>query len=265
MATTQRSADLRQLRIAAESATATSGVTLPPRAQSYFQRIESYALRIRASHRVEDIVDLLDAALRETHALAEQQELRLAFDRIARAESEIEVLKAELQHATSLVQIDQLTSALNRRGLDAAFAREAARSDRHSSPLCVVVLDLDDFKQVNDRYGHQAGDDTLVHFARIVRASLRPNDVFARYGGEEFVVLLPDTDEASAFAAISRVLRAVAERPIALGSDIQTLSFSAGIARRALAEAGSAALARADAALLRAKRAGKNRVMFEAA
>ena len=129
MATTSARAVVRQ-PAAAVPAAAAFGVTLPPRAQSYYQRIESYAMRIRASRNVEEIVGLLDAALRETQALAEQEELRIARDRIAEAESQIQMLKAELSHAESLVQIDQLTGALNRRGLESAFTREAARSDR---------------------------------------------------------------------------------------------------------------------------------------
>lgn len=267
MLRTQVSADVKRLPVAFEAAAAqlAHGVTLPPLAQDYYRQIENYALRIRGSGEVSEIVGLLDQALRETRALAEHEELRLAFDRIAHAESEIEALKAELQQATSLVRLDQLTGMLNRRGLDDAYLREASRSDRKSTPLCVAVLDLDDFKRINDRYGHQAGDDTLVHFSSVIRSTLRPNDTLSRYGGEEFVVLLPDADEAAAFTAVSRLQRAIADRPIALDGDIVSLSFSAGISRRCALEARTAAIARADIALMRAKRDGKNRVLFECA
>lgn len=266
MLRTQISADVKRLPVAIEAAAAQlmQEVTLPPLAQDYYRQIESYALRIRGSGEVSEIIGLLDQALRETQALAEHEELRLAFDRIAHAESEIEALKAELQQATNLVRLDQLTGMLNRRGLEDAFVREAARSARQSSPLCVAVIDLDDFKCINDRYGHQAGDDALVHFSSVIRASLRPNDTLARYGGEEFVVLLPDADEADAFTAVSRLQRAIATRPVALDGDIVALSFSAGVARRAQIEPGTATIARADTALLRAKRDGKNRILFEA-
>lgn len=248
----------------AAAAPAPGGVTLPPRARSYYQRIESYALRIRGSRDVSEIVGLLDQALKETQQLAEHEELQLARDRIAHAESEIETLKTELQQATSLVQLDQLTGAMNRRGLEDTYLREAARSDRQSAPLCLAMLDLDSFKRVNDRYGHTAGDDTLAHFCRVLRASLRPNDTLARYGGEEFVVLLPDTDEAAAFNTMSRLQRTLAQRPVALDGDMVALTFSAGIARHKLADNIFDVIARADEALLRAKREGKNRVMFEA-
>ena len=103
-------------------------------------------------------------------------------------------LEAELEHVSEQVSQDQLTGALNRRGLDDAMQREMARAERRKSGLCVAVLDLDNFKKLNDTYGHQAGDDALVHLTKVVRKTLRPTDTVARYGGEEFIILFSDTD-----------------------------------------------------------------------
>ena len=182
-------------------------VTLPPGAHDYYQRIEAYAQRIRNTHDIPEIIGILDEALRETQGLAGHHDLKLAVNRVAQAEREIANLKAELQEAVTQVQIDQLTQVLNRRGLEESFARESARSDRHGAPLCVALIDVDNFKSVNDTFGHPTGDAALVHLAKTLRRTLRPVDVVARYGGEEFVVLLPESDEEAARAAMSRVQR----------------------------------------------------------
>lgn len=237
---------------------------LPPGTLTYYRRIETYAQRIRSTGNVAEIIGILDEAMRDTHALAGRNELKIAHDRIAKAEREIAELKAELERTSSLVLIDQLTSALNRRGLEHALQRESARSDRHGTPLCMAMIDLDNFKRINDRYGHAAGDAALTHLAVTMRGALRPNDVVARYGGEEFVALLPDSDESAAFAAITRLQQQLAGHPIALGGDPVTLTFSAGISRRNYAEAAASMMERADAALLNAKRLGKNRIIFTA-
>jgi diguanylate cyclase len=237
--------------------------THTPQAHSYSAHMQAYARRIRASRDTAEIIRILQQAVRETHAL-ESTELQGALERVAQTEREIEKLKADLQQALTLVQVDQLTHSLNRRGLEKAFAREAARSERYGLPLCLVMIDLDNFKLINDRYGHPAGDEALVHLARTMVTSLRPNDVIARYGGEEFVVLLPDSGQEAAFVAISRVQRALLSRPVTLDSDPVALQFSAGVALRRTGEALDPLLARADDALLAAKRAGKNRILFAA-
>ena len=237
-------------------------VILPPGARDYYQHIEAYAQRIRSSHDIPEIIGILDEALRETQGLAANNDLKLAISRVAQAEREIADLKAELQEAHTQVQVDQLTQVLNRRGLDESFARESARSDRHGAPLCVVMIDVDNFKSVNDRYGHQAGDAALVHIASTLRRTLRPVDVVARYGGEEFAVLLPDSDEQAALAAISRVQRVLRTTLPKSSLPMRTLTFSAGIARRERGEYQTETISHADAALLDAKEAGKNRVFL---
>jgi diguanylate cyclase len=237
-------------------------VMLPPGARDYYRRIEAYAQRIRSTHDVPEIIGILDEALRETQGLAANNDLKLAISRVVQAEREIADLKAELQEAHTQVQVDQLTQVLNRRGLDESFARESARSDRHGAPLCVVMIDVDNFKSVNDRYGHQAGDAALVHIASTLRRTLRPVDVVARYGGEEFAVLLPDSDEHAALAAISRVQRVLRTTLPQSGLPMRGLTFSAGIARRERGEFQAETISHADAALLDAKEAGKNRVFL---
>ena len=99
-------------------------------------------------------------------------------------------LEHQLSTVSTLVQKDPLTNALNRRGLEEAFRVESARAERYRSPLTLAMLDLDNFKRVNDTLGHVAGDRALIHFVTTAHATLRPTDLTARYGGEEFGVLL---------------------------------------------------------------------------
>jgi diguanylate cyclase (GGDEF)-like protein len=139
---------------------------------------------------------------------------------------------------------DYLTGLLNRSGFLAAALRERALANRTGSPLCVAVIDLDEFKQVNDRAGHAAGDQLLASLARGWRERMRPSDILARQGGDEFVLLLPCTGPAGAEAALQR-----------LRSDADPVSWSVGISDWPPGESLDAALARADERLYVAKTA----------
>lgn len=177
------------------------------------------------------------------------------------AEQKLKLLRAELGQVSEMVREDKLTGALNRRGLEEAFIREVARSERRSTPLCVALLDLDDFKKINDTYGHQAGDDALIHLTRVIKETVRPNDVVARYGGEEFLILLPDSGLEEATSAISRLQRELSKRPFPHGEQTISITFSAGVALRQPGESQDSVIARADGAQYQAKQAGKNRVL----
>jgi diguanylate cyclase (GGDEF)-like protein len=142
---------------------------------------------------------------------------------------------------------DELTALPNRRAWDEAVERELSRAQRTGLPLCLALLDLDHFKAYNDTFGHQAGDTHLRRTAAAWRRELRTVDVLARYGGEEFGILLPDTPLSEASDAIDRVRAATPHEQTA----------SAGVVQWDGHESADALLARADAALYRAKRAGR--------
>ncbi len=156
---------------------------------------------------------------------------------------------------------DGLTGLLNRRALEDELAQQIQRSRRTREPFCVLMLDADHFKQVNDRYGHAVGDLALKHLARLLRARMREIDRVARFGGEEFLVLLPGLALADALPLAERLRQSVVAEPLAHGDGAIPMSVSIGMAEWAgPEEEASRVLVRADAALYEAKRRGRDRV-----
>ena len=161
---------------------------------------------------------------------------------------------------------DGLTQLPNRRQLEDSLALELSRAERFGGQLALVVADLDDFKQVNDRYGHLAGDDVLRAFATVLRDSVREIDVPARYGGEEFALLLPETDLEGGERVAERVRAAIASHPVkTFPGALVTVTASFGVAAYPSSPSQDALFAAADRALYRAKAGGKNRVEAAAA
>jgi diguanylate cyclase len=125
----------------------------------------------------------------------------------------------------------------------------------------VALLDVDNFKSINDRLGHDTGDAALVHLADVARSALRPQDMLARYGGEEFVVVLPETGQAQGIEAMTRLQRELTTRFFLQNNEKILITFSAGVAQLGAEEGSTEALRRADQGMYLAKRAGKNRVV----
>ena len=212
------------------------------------------------------IAPVLQEVMSATRAMAldsrvthdELQDLR---ERTEAKRAEVAKLQEELDRASAQARHDPLTGSLNRKGLDEAMAREIARSRRQGSPLCLALLDIDNFTSINDRLGHTVGDAALVHLAQVTREVMRPQDLLARYGGEEFVLLLPDTNVESGVAAMTRLQRELTTRFFLQGSEKILITFSAGVAQLHDSETSMDALQRADKSMYLAKRSGKNRVM----
>ncbi|MDY7579179.1 GGDEF domain-containing protein [Herbaspirillum sp. RTI4] len=179
-----------------------------------------------------------------------------------KSEIRIHDLEVKLQQMGNLVREDPLTGSLNRRGLDDSFEREIANADRRNTPLCIALLDLDDFKRLNDTHGHNTGDGVLIHLVQVVKDTLRKLDVVARFGGEEFLILLPETTPAEAMMTVTRVQRELTRRIFMHNYEQLLITFSAGVALRKPGEQQIEMIKRADDALYKAKKAGKNRVVM---
>ncbi len=229
-------------------------------------RIEASARQLEQARSIEDIAPVLKNLVATTRGMAQEvksthDELRAMREKVRVTEAEIVKLHQELDSATTQARHDTLTGALNRRGLDEALVREVADVRRKETPLCMSLLDIDNFKKLNDTKGHETGDAALTHLVTVTRASMRPQDTLARYGGEEFVIVMPDTVLERGIEAMMRLQRELTKRFFLAGSEKIVITFSAGVAQLAPDEAADEAIKRADQAMYLAKRAGKNRVV----
>lgn len=188
-----------------------------------------------------------------------EAQLREANDKLRGQLEEIENLHVALQEQAIR---DSLTGCFNRRYLDETLERELSRSRREGYPLSLVILDLDHFKQINDTYGHQAGDQALVVLAETLRADIRHEDVLCRYGGEEFIILMPHMPLATAAERAEAWRQKIADIRVPFGKFELTFTTSAGVA--AYPDHGKTPdelSQSADLALYLAKNAGRNRVI----
>jgi diguanylate cyclase len=232
----------------------------------YHSRIESYSQKIGQADNLTELSHILDDLMNDTRAiqasaLRSHEELVDARKKTQEAEDRIRKLEQELDQVSELMHEDQLTGTLNRRGLDETLDREIKRADRQQSPLSVALLDIDNFKQLNDTFGHQAGDHALVHLAGVIKEALRPTDAVARYGGEEFLIVLSGTALEEATATITRLQRELTKKFFLHNNERLLITFSAGVALRNNEEDAESLIWRADKAMYHAKQTGKNRVV----
>jgi diguanylate cyclase len=213
--------------------------------------LESLAVAVREmveeSRTVQALVQQTQARLQAEHSKAHGLTQR------------VNELEAEMRRLSDEVSTDQLTQIANRRGLLLAFEAERARMERSGSTLAVGLLDIDNFKRLNDTLGHSAGDEALKALAALIDKTLRPTDQVARYGGEEFVVLLPDTPLPEAQQILTRLQRSLTGGLFMHEEQQVFVTFSAGVSAYRAGERIEDTLERADQALYEAKRTGKNR------
>ncbi|MFT3822251.1 MAG: diguanylate cyclase [Rubrivivax sp.] len=234
----------------------------------FHDNVSRHVQAIEAADSIEGLAgvvrELVDDS-RSVQQLVQQAQSRLhgEHERARQLEEQVRALEGELRRLSDEVSTDALTRVANRRGLSQAFEAEAARceraGERAGAPLAVGLIDIDNFKKLNDSLGHAAGDKALQSLAAEVRQRLRPVDHLARFGGEEFVVLLPATALAEAQQTLTRLQRALSAALFMHDEREVFVTFSAGVTEWRPGETLEAALGRADEALYEAKRTGKNR------
>jgi diguanylate cyclase (GGDEF)-like protein len=184
--------------------------------------------------------------------------VRREFDRRQQAEERAESMGR-------LAITDTLTHIMNRRGITVALLDAMAQSERYRTPLTVAMADIDHFKQVNDTYGHEAGDKVLAEIAGVLADGLRMPDKVGRYGGEEFLIIFPHTTLAQARKIADRIRVSVGKHRIAVDDTRLQLTISLGVTQFQRGEDLEQFLSRADRALYQAKEAGRNRVITQKA
>ncbi len=232
----------------------------------YHDKIEKCVEKIGKADDITQLEDVLAEVISETriiqiNAQRSRDELRASKRRVEEAERRINELQVELDKTSTLVRHDQLTGALNRRGLEEAFENEVARAQRRKSPMCVALLDIDNFKKLNDTLGHDAGDAALIHLVTVIRETIRPQDTVARFGGEEFIILLPDAPIDDAKKALVRLQRELTKRIFLTDNEKVLITFSAGVTDFRAGDDQAGVTKRADEAMYTAKKTGKNRVV----
>ncbi|HEY4080638.1 MAG TPA: diguanylate cyclase [Burkholderiaceae bacterium] len=187
---------------------------------------------------------------------------RVSRIRMRQQEQKLELSRA-LEQIRAMATHDELTGLLNRRHMQTILEQEAARCLRGGHGYCLALIDLDHFKQINDRFGHAAGDCALREFARVGLGVIRGADVLARWGGEEFVLMLAETRMPAALAGVERLREAVFALDAQHAGQQLKITFSAGLTESRPRETLGQTLERADKLLYRAKADGRNRVTIE--
>lgn len=234
---------------------------------STFQgQMETCVQLLEQARSVEDITPVLKdvvgaARLMANEARSTRNELHAMRGKAQTTQDELSRLHHELDRVSTQVRHDALTGVLNRKGLDETIDREISGAQRKALPLCIALLDIDNFKKINDLKGHAVGDAALQHLVTVARESMRSQDSLARYGGEEFVIVMPDTPLDAGVDVMRRLQRQLSTRFFLAGNEKMLITFSAGVAQLQAEEKGTEAIGRADKAMYLAKRAGKNRVL----
>jgi diguanylate cyclase len=230
----------------------------------FHQSVGRYAEVIEEADSLESLTGVVREMVTESRAvqsLVQQTQARLQEEHSKATDLSERVVKLEdeMRRLSDEVSTDQLTQIANRRGLLQAFEIEKARLERNGGHLSIGLLDIDNFKRLNDELGHSAGDEALKALAAIVSKTLRPTDRVARYGGEEFVVLLPQTPADEGEQVLTRLQRSLTGGLFMHKEKQIFVTFSAGVTGYRPAERIEVSLERADQALYEAKRTGKNR------
>ncbi|HXT71026.1 MAG TPA: diguanylate cyclase [Vicinamibacterales bacterium] len=237
-------------------------------ATAFTAEMQSTTDRFGRLSKLDDIRDLKRQLAQEVTTLRQTVEDRQRRDQASYAalNQRVEILQTKLAKAEEEAALDPLTGLANRGAFDAALRRMVESASHTGVPFSLAMVDVDDFKAINDQHGHPIGDRVLVGAALLLRKGLSPADFVARYGGEEFAVLLHNTRAADAEVRLSRILATLAATCHEYEGEtgVQSVRFTAssGVSEYASGDRSDELVNRADAALYEAKRSGKNRVVI---
>ncbi len=233
----------------------------------FYQRVHEQSEKIIELTRLDDIKKIKNALKDEVSRIRETVDLKKSQERhhMQRLAGQVTTLRRELEQAKAKSLTDALTGAYNRQALDDYLAGQSERSEAMGTGFALLLLDLDDFKSVNDTYGHQIGDRALMAFVRKCRSAIRGDDFLARYGGEEFAIILPGADLRNAHKKASQICDIVAAARYATGEEDAggnlRITVSIGVCAFQKGDTPETLIARADKALYHAKQSGKNRAV----
>jgi len=189
--------------------------------------------------------------------------LRLQVNKLSAENDQLKTELVNMVRSLDLAsRIDGMTGLANRRDIMEKIDREATRSQRHQHPFTILLVNIDDFKKVNDTHGYNAGDDVLVEIARVLRSCVRNEDICARWGGEEFLILLPETGTESSLPVAKKVLEAMSMTEFKANKPGIHITVSIGICEHNPSQTVQESIARVHQALLHAKMGGKNRYII---
>lgn len=217
-------------------------------------------LKGSVSHQLDRVFATLDIFKLEQQNREQtfEQHIKELSDRLANMETELETAKTQLNKSQAKAMVDSLTKLPNRGAYDAYIVKEHQRFVRYGGELSLIVCDVDKFKNINDNYGHQAGDKVLQLISRQVKKGTRQTDLLARYGGEEFVVILPNTGAQSALQVAEKIRQEVAKCPFHFKGVRVQITLSCGVASFGEGMTHEQVFERADKALYQAKDNGRN-------
>lgn len=211
-----------------------------------------------------DIREIVDGMLTETKSMDNMGATLAAH--LHESSQEVETLRKELERVREEATIDALTRIGNRKFFDSELGRCIQEASVDNAELCILFVDVDKFKPINDTHGHLVGDDVLRFIAQSIKQSIRGQDVACRYAGDEFAVLLPNTPVNGAISAESNIIKVVGASKLtqrSTGRLIGSISVSLGVALYRAGESEETFIQRADEALYRAKKSGRNRLACE--
>ncbi len=221
--------------------------------------VEQVEYVIRALRKNGAVIDVeIQGSAMEIGGKTELMSLVMDVTERTRSEREVQALQERLREQATH---DALTGLYNRRYLEESLGRELILAARNGHPVSVIMGDLDNFKAINDRYGHQGGDEILRAFGDLLKRQVRGSDIYCRYGGEEFLLVLPQMSEENAAERAEQLRAALAAAPVSYGASLIAVTASFGVATFPQdGRTGDEVMAAADKALYAAKAAGRNRV-----